>query len=267
MRDKHHHQDARISAIEGRRYVRKPTYYLNLENGNEYYAIAGSIAFPIGKMPGFGTIVGVLKETEHKKAPHLQVLEEIEEPTLVGLLSSCEQARWKWGYPSQLDLWIGDAEHFMQAIAEFNDDIESMPDDRYQGLYISPPSDFEETRRDELYLQTVRQLLSPGPCGVKRLIVGSNPKLRAYLQNVPPDLGHVEDVPALAALAYAAHTILATMPWLQFTQPERFEPTIKEDGYAQLSMLPWEDEHFQWDELDSDLDGNPLDDGELTGTI
>ena len=40
--------DARISAIEGRRYVRKPTYLKNKETGDEYYAIVGAIAFPAG---------------------------------------------------------------------------------------------------------------------------------------------------------------------------------------------------------------------------
>jgi hypothetical protein len=249
--------DARIAFIEGRRYVKRPTFYRHTETGQEFFAIVGSIAFPQARMPGFGVIVGVLKEPDHEKAPRLLVLEEveeIEEPDLSALLASCEQLRHKWAYPHQLDLWIGDAEHFLQAIAEFNDDLELQGPGPREGIYLSPPSDFEETRRDGLFLQTVRQLLSPAAQGGKRLLIGDSPKLRAHLQNVAPDLKKVEEIPALAALSYACHTLLSTTPWLQFTQPERFEPTIRADGYARESLLSWEDASWEDPEDDDGAD-------------
>lgn len=258
--DRRQHIDARIAAIEGRIYVRKPTFYRNTETGEDYYAIVGSIGFPLGRTPGFAVVVSVLKELEYEKAPRLKVLDEIEETTLVGMLSSCEQVRWKWGYPKSFNFWVGDASHFMLAISEFNDRIE-------RGIYLSPPSDFEDARKDQVYLQTIRQLLSPGPDGVKRLLIGDNPKLRSHLQNVQPDIRKVEQAPALAALAFSAHTILATTPWLEFTEPQRFYPTIREDGFERMSLWPWE-EPFQWDDSDNDSEeGRPLDDGELIRTI
>lgn len=263
--------NARIAYIEGRRYIRKPTFFRNMEDGREFYSLVGSLAFPIGKTPGFAVILGVVKDKIHTKVPVLEVLKEIEEPDLMSLLASCVRVRHKWGYPYCLKIFIGDAEMYLEAIATFNSDIEDAPDNKRQGLYISPPSDFMETRRDIIYLQTVKQLLSTNSHGYKRLLIGNNPKLRAHLQNVPPDLGHVEDVPALAALAYATHTILATTPWLQFTQPQRFEPTIQEDGFAQVNFWSWEEGRLTWDEdwdgNDDDGEENSLDDGELVGTI
>lgn len=253
--------DARIAAIEGRQYVRKPTFYQNTETGQEFYAIAGSIAFPAGPNPGFGLVIGAIKEPKHEKAPCLQVLAEIEEQDLVSLLTSCEQIRYRWGYPHQLKFFIGDAGMYLQAIADFNDLIDTKPEIR-EGIYLSHPSDFEYARRDALYLQTVTQLLSATADGNKRLLIGDNRHLRTHLQNIPPDIRKVEDIPALAALSYACHTLLATSPWLVFTEPQRFVPTIQEDGYAQTSLWPWEyDEPFQWD------DDEYFDDGILTGTV
>lgn len=162
------------------------------------------------------------------------MLAEIEKPDLVALLTACEQIRWRWGYPHQIDLWIGDGEHFLQALAEFNDHIEAKAPDTREGLYLSPPSDFEESRRDQLYLQTIRSLVSPSAQGGKRLLIGDNRRLRAHLQNVPPDIRKVDEVPALAALAYAAHTILGTTPWLRFCPTRR-------DGFSAVDLFPWDD--------------------------
>lgn len=263
IHDPEHHFNQHIAAIEGRVYVKKPTFFRNTESGEEYYYIIGSIAFPVGNAPGFAVVIGVLKEAEHDEAPRIVVLEEIEEKDLVTLLTRCEKIRWKWGYPHLLSYWVGDAEHFRQAIATFNSDIEDTPINRHQGIYLIQPSDFEQSRRDSLYLQTIRHLLSLGPDGCKRLLIGNNPKLRAHLQNVPPDLGHVEDIPALASLAYACHTILASSPWLEFTKPELFFPTIQ-DQFIKVDIWPWNSWDEAWDDYGHET---PFDDGSLIDTI
>ena len=100
--------DARIANLEGRQYVRKPTFYRNTETNQEYYAIVGSIAFSVGLNPGFGLVIGVIREPD-EKAPLLQVLAEIEEQDLVSRLTACEKIRYRWGYPHQLEYFIGDA--------------------------------------------------------------------------------------------------------------------------------------------------------------
>ena len=41
----------------------------------------------------------------------------------------------------------GHVQHFLQALPDLNDRIESKPPDTSEGLYRSPPSDFEDTRR------------------------------------------------------------------------------------------------------------------------
>ena len=90
------------------------------------------------------------------------------------------------GYPHQLEYFIGDAGMYLQAMADFNEQIDTKPEIR-EGIYLSHPSDFEDARRDALYLQTVRQLLSSTTDGDKRLEIGDNRHLRAHLQNTPPD--------------------------------------------------------------------------------
>lgn len=102
------HYERRIASLTGQQYIIKPTHYENTETGEEYYAIAGSIAFPVGKASGFALVVAALKEPEHEQAPRLKALDELEVRDLVGLLAACEQLRHKWGYPHQLDTWIGD---------------------------------------------------------------------------------------------------------------------------------------------------------------
>jgi hypothetical protein len=253
--------NARIAAIEGRRYVPRPVFFRNLKSGAEYYAIAGAIAFPVGKAPGFALVAGILKEIGREQAPRLRVLNEIEEPTIVGLLAACEKARWLWGFPRTLSVWIGDPERYMQAIADFNDRNEMGTSDNREGIYLSPPADFEDSRRDELYLETIRQLLSPGPDGEKRLMIGNSPRLRAHLQNAQPDLKKVEEIPALAGLGFAVHTLLSDQPWLDFTRPERFHPTIKADGFEQVPSWLWEDDEA------SDEDWGQCDDGDLVTTV
>lgn len=60
-----------------------------------------------------------------------------------------------------------------------------------------------------------------------RLFLGECKLLRAYLQNIPVGITVIEDQPAVAALAYAVHTMVTMRPWLVFTQPERTIPTDK----------------------------------------
>lgn len=68
----------------------------------------------------------------------------------------------------------------------------------------------------------------------------------------------------MAALAYAAHTLLATTPWLEFTQPERFDPTVR-DGFESVNLGPWADtDPWDWNDDDEAADH---DDGDLTSTI
>ena len=100
---------------------------------------------------------------------------------------------------------------YLQAIDDFNEQIDTKTE-KSEGIYLSHPSDFENTRRDDLYLQTVKQLLIPTADGYKRLFIDDNRHLRTRLQNTPSDIRKVGEVPALAAVIYALHTLLATSP-------------------------------------------------------
>jgi len=256
VRDRRRHQDdARIAMITGRRYVPKPTFFRNRETGEDYFALVGSVAFPMGRTPGFAVVAAAVKG-ENPEAPVIKVLDEIEETDLESLLIACEQRRHRWGYPHQLELWLGDPEAFMQAFYDFNDRLERAPD-APEGLYLASPADFEDHRRTEIYLQSLRSLLQPSPNGGgKRLFLGGCQRLRSHLQNMPAEIQKIEDHPAACALAFAAHTLLATAPWLEFTAPERLDPMIR-DGLRHLEPDPWNDSALD-DPEDDDGAGDDL---------
>jgi hypothetical protein len=105
IRSKRHEFDQHIAKITGRRYVPKPRYYKNTETGEDYYALAGALAFPVGCTPGFAVIVAALKDGENLMAPTLKVVDEFEDLDLEELLDVCEKRRYRWGYPNQLDFF------------------------------------------------------------------------------------------------------------------------------------------------------------------
>lgn len=269
VRAKRYHHDARIAAITGVREIYKPTFFRDKQSGHEYFHISGSLAFPNQRNPGFAIIAAVLMEPERKNHPRIQVLAEIEDNDLMGLLSQCEEIRWKYGYPKTIDLWIGDVEMYLEAIAAFNDDIEATPDDRQQGLFFSPPFDHEDSkRRDAIYLETLRRLLTPGPNG-KRLLIGSHPKLRNHMENVPSDTREVEFLPPLAALAWCCHTVLSEKPWIEFVKPQGYEPT--HNDFESVGLHPnregSNDRPVFWDEAVWGEDEDQYDDGAMISTV
>ena len=105
--------------------------------------------------------------------------------------------------------------------------------------------------KTEIFLERIRSLLKPDEEGKKHLIIGPCEKLRSQLQNLPADARaiKIEDFPAVAALAYAVHSLMATRPWLQFLEPEYKIPTIDDPLNEELFGA---DDNFgsQYDEWD-----------------
>ena len=241
VRSKRHESDQHIAKITGRRYVPKPTYYRNTKTGEKYYAFVGAFAFPVGRTPGFALIVAALKTDENHMAPTLRVVDELEDLDLEELLDACEKRRHRWGYPDQLEFFYGDPGRFLQAVCKFNERLETKADSA-GGFYLAQPSGFESQNRTEVYLQQIRSLLRPSDNRVKRLILGDCQRLRSHIQNMPLDVQKIEEHPAVAALAFAVHSLVATSPWLKFAQHQRYRPTINSD-FGYIDSWPWEDEN------------------------
>ena len=220
----------RIAEITGQIYVRKPYYFVNQESGEEYYAITGGLSFPRLHTPGFSVIVAVVKDEQNLESPILKVVEEIEEQDLNSLFGACEKVRHRWGYPKNLELFYGDPERFQQSLFNFNKKQKA-------GLYLCPPSDFEDHNRTEIYLQTIMDLLRGDG---KRLFIGDCKRLRTHLQNLPTDVKNIEDYPSIAALGYVAHSLIFQAPWLQFTNAERYVST--DMGAYDEVFGSWDDE-------------------------
>lgn len=242
IRDKNRDLNQHIARVTGRRYMRKPNYYHNRKTGEDYYAIVGALAFPAGRVPGFGVIVAVLKDDENMEAPVFKVVDEIAKDDLEALLVDFENRRLPWGYPAVLDIIIGDTTRFISVLNNFNQRRQGKAD-QTGGIYLVPPAGFEDPNRTEVYLQQIWSLLRPSIHGKKRLVLGDCQRLRAHLQNLSIEVKQIEDYPAVAALAYAVSSLEATRPWLAFTQHEQYQPTIIGD-FEGLDRWPWDEEEY-----------------------
>jgi hypothetical protein len=196
-----------IAMITGSRWVAKPPFYRNIETGEDYFDIAGAVAWPGENLAGFAVIVAAVNMRE--KEPALMVLAEIEEKSIEDLISACVEIRERYGYPELLDMWYGDYLRFSSLIGDINTRFEKQSG-KGKGFYITQPDDFEVPNNFEIYLHRIRSCLKAPDSGGKQLILGNCNRLRNYLQNLPPDAvknGSIEEYPAVASLGFAVHTL------------------------------------------------------------
>jgi len=176
IRDKKSNISNHVALITGKPYVPKPVYYRNTETDEDYFAISGALAWPTYDRPGFAVIVAALKDDP--KDPTFRVIQEIEGYDIPSLLTSCIQARYKWGYPYLLNFWYGDYLRFSTFLSDYNQHYEREKSDR--GIYLAPPNDFDRLNRTEIYLSRIRSFLTPDDQGKKRLFLDLCEKLRSY---------------------------------------------------------------------------------------
>jgi hypothetical protein len=218
-----------IARITGTRWVPKPAFYRNLEAGQDYFDIAGAIAWPGENLAGFAVIVAAVKTDEKESA--LMVLAEIEEKSIEELINACVEIRWRYGYPELLDLWYGDYLRFCSLIGDINVQIEKKHG-KGKGFYITQPDDFEAPNNFEIYLHRIRSCLKAPDSGGKQLILGNCNRLRNHLQNLPPDAianGSIEEYPVVASLGFVVHTLMAQRPWIKHAESEKLVHTKKDD--------------------------------------
>lgn len=225
--------DQHIAHITGERYVRKPYYYRNIENGQEYSHIAGGIGWP-GEKAGFIVIVAVEKQQDT-----FHVLEEAENSTVPGLLSECLGLRQKYGYGLTSELfrfWYGEHERFDTFVTDFNHKLE-LKDEKVDGVYLSPPHDSEKPNAFEIWLNRIKSCLGDAS-GKKTLHLENCNRLRNHIQNLPPNAakkGSIQDYPAIACLGGVVHSLMIRRPWLKFVEGEKTVPTQKDDYVGEAS--------------------------------
>ena len=262
--------DEHIMMITGEQGIPKPVYYYHKETGAEYSFLCGGIGWPRDpkEKPGFATVVAVEKTSDDR--PVMRTLDEMEVPTVEGLLKKCVQLQRKYGYNECQDLfrfWYGDLERSDTFINLFNyrGDISKDPD----SVYVSPPYDFEKQNAFEFYSNQIWSCLALDSSGKKRLYLGNCIKLRNHIQNTPSDAalkGNIQDYPAIAALGGVVHSLMMLRPWLEFSRPERTIATIQdplEELQEQHDRAFWEAENgiYGFEDLDE------CDDGKLVSTI
>lgn len=250
-----------IARITGVREVPKPTYYKNVENGDEYYAIVGALAFSRHRNPGFAVTVAAIKDGQNHENPKIVVLDEIESAEGIdALLEACMVRRERWGYPETLQIFYGDQERFLTAVSDFNQKVSQARTEK--GIFLAPPADFNLPNRSEIYLERIKSLLRKDENGEKRLSLGSCKKLRTYLQDLPADADkhHVEEYPAVAALGYAVHSILSLRPWMSFVKHEQGIATIRNnyEDYAARHQREALNELFSFNNGYDDESGDDL---------
>jgi hypothetical protein len=232
----------------GFRSIRGQTKYTNTETKEEYYHIAGGIAWPGIESPGYVLIIGVTVEMENdREIPVLFCLEEAEDRCVDGLLGQCLNLRERYGYDQGLlGYWYGDYERLQSLVGRFN---QGLPDEtnHANGVYLSHPSDFEKSNHLEIYLDEIRSVLTPRESGAKSLFIGNCNRLqnalRSVLQNAAKRYSD-DDCPPVACLGYVVHSLLASMPWRGSGHTPGIDISSWEE-YALSEGAAWQANPFQ----------------------
>ncbi len=233
----------------GYRTILGRTKYINTKTGEEFYYIAGGIAWPGIEAPGYVLIVGVKVEMENdKEVPVLVCLDEVEDRCVDGLLGQCLNLRERYGYrQGLLQYWYGDHERLQPLVILFNQRLQDETK-HVNGVYPSRPSGFEKGNHFEIYLNEIRSLLTPRASGAKSLILGNCHRLKNAIQSLPGDAAQRysdDDCPPVTCLGYVVHSLLVSMPWRGSSHVP--EPTINDmddfENYARRyyqNQAPWD---------------------------
>lgn len=238
--------DEHISMITGQRFIAPGHYFRNRNTGQEYATIVGAIGWP-GRRPGYGLILGVSREKQHKR-PTFECLAEVEAKSPLKLLNACAGMRDRWGFhesPDILRSWYAEPEKFLSIWAGFNAKLSKNAPGL--GLYPCPPLDIERFDAFSIYLSQVLTCLEPNREGRKRLVIRSCSILRNQLQAVPQpgeSKGKLtaDDFPAVAAAGFAVHSLMIIRPWMTRTE------TVRQ---SLISTIREDEQYLQWTEEDS----------------
>ncbi len=183
--------------------------------------------------PGFACVVAALDGAD-PYAPSFKVLTEVEDTNVQSLIERAYGLYEKYGMNCRVIpwMWYGESDQgFDSFLHRFNERQRKAGIEEHF-LLASPPQ-ASLPNRFELYTHTLRSLLLQGQ---KRLILGENSALPAFLHNVPPAeaiTGTTKDHPAVAALGYVVSALVQHRPWLLSLQ----DPGPRSDPYSFEHLL------------------------------
>lgn len=200
--------------------VEKPYWFRDTDTKREYHGIYGAIGWPQklsergDELPGYGVIVGVLRDAGNK-AEHaaFHVLEEAEHKAEDLLIQQCVQMRERWGYGVHKDIlpfFFGDYRPFELTVAHFNTRLLEATGTDEHAFIVSPPDDFDQPNAFDIYMGRLRTVLSSE---AKRLHLDNHEIIKNRI------LAFRRDDPAIMALGGLMHTLLIRSPWMEQTTP------------------------------------------------
>jgi len=204
----------RIASLTG--VVTTPERWYTI-GATEYWHIAGGIAWPTNE-PGAVVIVGV-KRTDPIT---FSVIEAVPAKTVMDLL--VEVAKLKELYEPKLadllQVFWGDWDRYQGLIGDFN------LGKRDGGIYLSPPSDFDNSAAGLIYWKTIESYLVSGG---KKLYLNGTAAAAEIQKVVGLGVGRMkaatEFPPMVMALGYCVHAIRAARPWEANASSKTYIPT------------------------------------------
>ena len=247
-----------IAFIRGEtpRRLRQSVKYKNTQNGDEYLALYGAIAWP-GYKPGYALVVAVAN-TKSDPVP-FRLLAEVEEKNTEALLraafdlyeqygANCKQVGW---------IWYGDPDNgLIQFLLKINNEQRKMKETEH---FLAYPPHYEEANRFEIYAHIIGLLLRQ-----KRLDLGNCDRVKAYLQNLNEADIHAttaEYFPAVAALGYVITALYEYEPWKSY-----IEEDVDLVSYEKHALHELEEQEKYMDAMIEEVD-EPLFEGEVINTV
>ena len=203
--------------------VEQPYWFVD-DKGREFHGIFACIGWPQevternDQLPGYAAIVGVSKDAAIRaEDARFVVLDEVAESSEMLLLRSADEMRRKWGFgvhPKLMRYFWGDYRTMESVVSRFNAEAIERDGDDTNAVIITPPDDFDNQRSFDIYVGTLRTVLSPK---AKRLYVGAGEIIKNRL------LSFRRGDPAIIALGGLVHTLLLRTLWMEQTNLSAFE--------------------------------------------
>jgi len=193
------------------------------DESTEYHDIYGCIGWPQrltekgDQRTGYAAVVAVIKDDREPEDAIFKVVEETENLSAPLLIQSCVEMRNRWGFgvhPHLMRVFVGDYRTFENVTARYNSKVIERDGDDRQAFIVSPPDDYENARAFDLYLGSLRSVLSRE---AKRLYIGSAGIIKNRIMEFQ------RDDPAIMALGGLMHTILLRTPWMEQSDSSLFQ--------------------------------------------
>jgi len=207
-----------FAIVKKTRLYDPPYWFQDTESGKEFKGLYGCIGWPghvkdiNDQPPGYAAVIGIQKEDEK-----FRILDECDSFSPEQLIEKCLIMRQRWGFklhPALFEVFVGDHLRFELVVAQFNSKMIADSKSDSDAFMVSPPDDFENPKRFDLYFRRLQYVTSPDN---KRLIIGNASFLRNQLA------AFKRDNPAVLAIGGLIHTLLGRTPWKVSTEESVFE--------------------------------------------